>query len=130
MHALMYMVRHTTQLPVTTRAIAKAEGIPYRQLVNLFGLLEEAGIIRKAEHSEPGYVFKKSPSEVTLLEIFETIEGGPIFNECFLDYCDCQAKPTDCEIYATWKKATTVIKKKLSEVTLEDAAWRHPEHYF
>ena len=28
LHALMYMVRHITQLPATTNTIAKAEGIP------------------------------------------------------------------------------------------------------
>jgi DNA-binding IscR family transcriptional regulator len=32
LHALMYMVRHITQLPATTNTIAKAEGIPAEYL--------------------------------------------------------------------------------------------------
>ncbi|MHC4705419.1 MAG: hypothetical protein ACYTFQ_33160 [Planctomycetota bacterium] len=31
LHALMYMVRHSTQLPVTAVTVAKAEGIPSKK---------------------------------------------------------------------------------------------------
>ena len=36
LHALMYMVRHVTQLPVTTNTIAKGEGIPHEYLAKIF----------------------------------------------------------------------------------------------
>ena len=35
LHALMYMVRHRTQLPVTSSTIAKSEGIPSGYLAML-----------------------------------------------------------------------------------------------
>ena len=130
MHALMYMVRHATQLPVTVYAISKAEGIPYRQLVNLFQLLAAAGIVKTMDNGQPGYTFKRSPTEVTLLELFELIEGGSIFHECFMNHCDCKATPDKCKIYSSWRQATASVEKKLSEITLENAAWGHPEHYF
>ena len=40
LHALMYMVRHITQLPATTNTIAKAEGIPHEDLSKIFQQLE------------------------------------------------------------------------------------------
>ena len=130
LHALMFMVRHVTQLPVTVHAIAKAEGIPYRQLMTIFRMLEEAGIVKAANSGQVGYVFDRSPSEVSLLELFQLIEGEPIFDECFMDHCDCKSASEDCSIYATWKKATTSIARQLSEITLETAAWNHPDHHF
>jgi DNA-binding IscR family transcriptional regulator len=84
MHALMYMVRHITQLPVTVQTISNAEQIPYRQLVGLFHLFTEAEIVKRAGFEQAGYVFERSPSEVTLLELFELVEGGPLFHKCFL----------------------------------------------
>ena len=130
LHALMYMVRHATQLPVTAHAISKAEGIPYRQLANIFKLLAEAGIVKMTDNGHAGYVFAKPPSQVTLLELFQLIEGEPIFDECFMKHCDCKATPEDCSIYDAWKKATASVARKLSEITIEKAAWAHPEHYF
>ena len=44
LHALMYMVRHNTQLPVTTATVAKAEGIPSDYLAKIFQQLVKAGI--------------------------------------------------------------------------------------
>ena len=130
LHALMYMVRHITQLPVTVQAISKAEGIPYRQLVSLFRLLTEAGIVKNADSRHSGYVFGRPPSQVSLLELFELVEGGPIFQECFMNHCDCKATPGNCNIYAAWKQATASMTKKLSEITIASATWKHPEHYF
>jgi Rrf2 family protein len=130
LHALMYMVRHMTQLPVTVHAISKAEGIPYRQLVNLFHLLTDAEIVKNTGSEQAGYVFERSPSEVTLLELFELVEGQPLFDECFLKHCDCAGTPDNCGIYASWRQSTRALSKMLSEITLEKAAWGHPEHFF
>ena len=131
LHALMYMVRHTSQLPVTVQTISKAERIPYRQLVRLFRLLAEAGIVKNEDTGKKaGYVFGRPPSQVSLLELFELIEGEPIFQECFMKHCDCGATPDDCKIYALWKQASTSIVKKLSKMTIESTTWEHPEHYF
>ena len=130
LHALMYMVRHMTQLPVSVQAVSKAEGIPYRQLVNLFHLLTDAGMIKNNGSEQAGYVFAKPPSDISLLEVIERVEGEQVFEECFLKHCDCAGTSDNCEIYAAWKKATQPLSKKLSETTIEQAAWSHPEHYF
>jgi len=130
LHALMYMVRHVTQLPVTVHAIAKAEGIPYRQLIKIFQTLSEAGIVKSVPDGQPGYFFAKPPSEISLYELIELIEGEPIFRECFMNHCDCKTSSEQCQIYALWKQATASVAKKLSEITLENISWGHPEHRF
>ncbi|MHC4854880.1 MAG: RrF2 family transcriptional regulator [Planctomycetota bacterium] len=130
LHALMYMVRHTTQLPLTLQAISKAEGIPYRQLVTLFRLFSEAGIVEHTGSDPGGVVFKRSPAEVSLLEVLEIVEGHPLFDECFLKHTDCPGTAENCIIFASWQQATQSLAKKLSEVSIDKAAWGHPEHFF
>ena len=130
LHALMYMVRHMTQSPLTLQAISKAEGIPYRQLVSLFRLLSDAGIVQNSTSQQGGYAFARPPSDVTLLEVFELVEGHALFQECFLKHTDCLGSTDNCAIYASWKQATQIISKKLSEISIDKAAWGHPEHFF
>jgi Rrf2 family protein len=130
LHALMYMVRHITQLPVTSATIAKAEGIPPGYLAKIFQRLVKARLVRSVRGHKRGYVFARPPEEISLLELFEIIEGGPLFAECLLKHCECGGTPENCRIYAHWLSATKKINQLLSETSLVTAAWNHPEHRF
>jgi Rrf2 family protein len=127
---LMYMVRHITQLPVTTGTIAKAEGIPPGYLAKIFQQLVKVRFVRAVKGKDRGYVFAKSPEEINLLELFEVIEGGALFDDCLLKHCECGGTPENCYIYAQWISATKRIKQLLTETSLATAAWNHPEHRF
>lgn len=130
LHALMYMVRHATQLPVSCGAIARAEGIPNSYLTKVLQRLARAGYIRSVRGHRTGYVFVKPPEEIGLLELFETIEGAPLFDDCLLRHCECGGTPENCRIFATWRRATRRIRELLEETDVATAAWNHPEHRF
>jgi len=130
LHALIYMVRHAAQLPATGRAIARSEGIPDSYLARVLQRLTKAGYIRSPRGKRTGYVFAKPPEEIGLLELFETIEGGPLFDDCPLRHCECGGTPRNCRIFAKWTRATRHIKELLEETNLVTAAWNHPEHRF
>ena len=130
LHALMYMVRHNTQLPVTAGTIAKAEGIPAAYLAKIFRRLVKAGLVTATKGQKKGYIFSKSPDEISLLEVFEIMEDGPLFSDCFLKHCECGGTPENCFIYAKWVSATKKIDRFLGETNLTTAAWNHPEHRF
>ena len=130
LHALMYMVRHVTQLPTTTNTIAKAEGIPPEYLAKIFQQLVKAGFVKAVRSRGRGYVFAKPPEEIDLLELFELIEGEPLFDDCLLKHCECGGTPENCCIFAKWLSATRKIKELLAETSLVAAAWNHPEHRF
>ena len=130
LHAMMYMVRHITQLPATTGTIAKAEGIPAGYLAKIFRRLVKARLVKSVRGRKRGYVFARPPEEISLLELFEVVEGGPLFEDCLLRHCDCGGTPENCCIYAQWISATRKINKLLEETSVANAAWNHPEHRF
>ena len=130
LHALMYMVRHSTQLPATTSTIAKAEGIPVAYLGKIFQKLIKGRFVRAVRGRKRGYVFARPPEEISLLELFEAMEVGPLFDDCFLRHCECGGTPENCCIFSIWHNATRQIKKLLKETTVATAAWNHPEHRF
>jgi len=92
--------------------------------------LVKARLVRSVRGRKRGYVFVRPPEEISLLELFEVIEGGPIFEDCLLRHCECGGTPENCCIYAQWISATKKINKLLSETSVATAAWNHPEHRF
>ncbi len=130
LHALMYMVRHITQLPVTTNTIAKGEGIPPEYLAKIFQRLAKARIVKGVKGRKKGHVFIRPPEEISLLEVINSIEGESVFDDCPLKHCDCGGSPENCYIYTQWINATRKIKALFEETSLATVAWSHPEHRF
>jgi Rrf2 family protein len=130
MHALMYMVRHVTQLPVTSTTVAKAEGIPAGYLSKVLQQLVKAGFIRSVRGRERGYIFARPPEEINLLQLVEAIEEQPMFDGCPLKHCACGGTIQNCRIFSQWISATRKFKELLAETTIVAAAWNHPEHRF
>lgn len=130
MHALMYMVRHSTLLPITNKIIAKSEGIPEGYLAKIFQRLVKAGIVASCKTGRGGYLFARTPDEISLVEVLDAIEGESVFDECFMKHCDCRGTPENCYIYRAWIDATRNLKELLSRTSLTDLTWHHPEHYF
>ena len=130
LHALMYMVRHNTQLPATAATIAKAEGIPAHYLAKIFRKLVKQGFVKAVKGKKKGYVFAIPPEQITVLGLLESIEDSPLFDDCLLRYCECGGTQENCRVFSTWVDATKQLKQLLTEMTVAAAAWNHPEHRF
>ena len=129
LHIMMYMVRYKTELPTTAKNIAKAEGIPLRDVTRILSQLN-GGFVKAAKGKKEGYVFAKPPEDISILELFEFIEGKPLFDNCLMKHCKCDGTPENCLIYSKWFKATRKINQLFDEISVADAALHHPEHRF
>lgn len=127
LHAVSYMAKHITQLPVTVEMIAKSEGISTGYMSKIFKRLSETNILCNVQGTS-GYVFAREPHEISMLELLEAMEGRALFDECFMKHCDCGGTPANCRIFACWQQSTRQMKKLLSETSIDQAAWHHPEH--
>ena len=130
MHALMYMVRHSTMLPVNGRVIARSERISEGYLAKIFQRLVRANIVAASKARGGGYLFARPPEQISVLEVVEVIEGKPLFDECFMKHCDCGGTVQSCDIYRSWREATEGLKESLAQMSLAEATWAHPAHYF
>ena len=130
LHALMYMVRHITLLPVTCKEMAKAEGISSGCLAKILQKFVSVGIIKSNKRIDGGYEFGRPPEEINLLEIIEAIEDRQLFHECLLKHCECSGTLKNCEIYRVWYETTNVFREFLEQIKLAELAWKHPEHNF
>ena len=73
--ALAELARRGQATPVPIGEIARAREIPVQFLEGLFATLRRAGILQSQRGVKGGYSFARPPSEVTILEIVELLEG-------------------------------------------------------
>ena len=85
---------------------------------------------KDAKKGKGGYLFARPPEQINVYEILVAVEGHAIFDDCFMRHCDCSGTSENCDIYHIWSEATYRIKEYLTHMSLVDATWSHPEHYF
>src|SRR5437016_5570425 len=61
--------------PVPIGELARRREIPVQFLEQLFAVLRRAGILRSQRGVKGGYCFAREPSEITVLEIVELLDG-------------------------------------------------------
>jgi Rrf2 family cysteine metabolism transcriptional repressor len=73
--ALSELARRGNAAPVPIGEIARARDIPVQFLEGLFASLRRAGILQSQRGVKGGYTFAREPSDVTVLEVVELLEG-------------------------------------------------------
>jgi Rrf2 family transcriptional regulator, cysteine metabolism repressor len=88
--ALVELARTGGSAPVPIGEIARRRQIPVQFLEGLFATLRRAGILQSQRGVRGGYTFARPPTEITVLEVVELLEGelgadaeksGPIWTE-------------------------------------------------
>ena len=73
--ALAELARRGQATPVPIGEIARARDIPVQFLEGLFATMRRAGILQSQRGVKGGYSFARPPSEITVLEVVELLEG-------------------------------------------------------
>jgi Rrf2 family transcriptional regulator, cysteine metabolism repressor len=108
--ALAELARRGDAAPVPIGDLARARDIPVQFLEGLFATLRRAGILQSQRGVKGGYSFARPPSDVTVLEVVELLEGE---------------LGTDAGTNgAIWTDATEAVRSVLSGTTIAEVAER------
>jgi len=61
--------------PVQAKSIARRQAIPARFLEQVLHSMKKAGLVSSLRGAQGGYVLSKKPSEVSIAEILEALDG-------------------------------------------------------
>ena len=75
LQALAELGRSGGDGPVPIGELARRRNIPVQFLEQLFATLRRAGVLKSQRGVKGGYTFARPPSEITVLEIVELLEG-------------------------------------------------------
>ena len=112
--ALAELARRGQSTPVPIGEIARTRDMPVQFLEGLFASLRRAGILQSQRGVKGGYSFARPPSEITVLEVVELLEG-----ELGTDAANNGA---------VWTEAIDAVKGVLGGSTIADVAERESQN--
>ena len=124
--AMLELASHYGEGPIELKEIARKENISLKYLEQVINPLRTAGLVKAIRGSRGGYSLAKSPSEICLYDVVETLEGPLNLIECLHDSKVCQKVPL-CVTRDIWKEVSDTISKIFYSVTLEDMVNRKRE---
>lgn len=76
MRALVHLSRLSSRGSVPILEIAEATEVPVHFLEQVFASLRRSGVLQSQRGVKGGYSFRRDPSEVTVLEVVEAVDGA------------------------------------------------------
>lgn len=123
---MLELAVHYGKGPVELKEIAKRENISLKYLEQVVIPLRTGGLVKAIRGSKGGYSLAKPPSEISLNDVVEILEGP-------LNLIDCLGSPAACQRTAScvtrdiWQEVSEGINRIFRSVTLEDMVKRKRE---
>ncbi|HEY2283186.1 MAG TPA: Rrf2 family transcriptional regulator [Solirubrobacteraceae bacterium] len=119
--------RSGVEEPVPLAEIAEHDGMPLAYLEHLVARLRKAGLVDSRRGSRGGYLLARSPTEITMAEVVEALEGSIAPIECISQasdgsiVCSRESDPGHvCPTKLLWTRVRGAIVRTLQDTTLAD----------
>jgi len=73
--ATHYIYKHQSQGAIKSATISQALELPQNYLEQILLILKKSDILQSVRGAHGGYLLKKDPKEITVLEIIESLDG-------------------------------------------------------
>jgi Rrf2 family protein len=128
---MVELARRAGEDPIPLAEIAEHDGLPLAYLEHLVARLRKAGLVDSRRGSRGGYLLARSPTEITMAEVVEALEGSIAPIECISQSSDgsivCARESADpdqpahiCPTKLLWTRVRFSIVRTLQETTLAD----------
>ena len=74
--ATVELARHKDTQPLQAKVIAQRQRIPTRFIEQIMQRLKQAGIVRSARGAQGGYTLTKTPSQISLASLVNSMNGA------------------------------------------------------
>lgn len=121
LQAMSCMAKHPLGYPLKIEEVSWAGQIPSAYLAKIFQGLVRVGLLTSRRGPRGGYVLKKDPSTVSLLDIInatDSMEHSPL-THCVVGLGRCQ-NTNPCNFHTLWTQTTRKIKERLEKTSLKE----------
>ena len=118
---MAYIAKHGQANRITIKEIAEKENYPVPYLEKILQALRQAGLVLSHAGNQGGYALARKPSEITLRQIIDALEGATFEVFCAPEtredivcthFCLCGIKPV-------WRKTKQILDEFYDSITLE-----------
>jgi Rrf2 family cysteine metabolism transcriptional repressor len=124
---MVELARRSGEDPVPLAEIASTGNLPLAYLEHLVARLRKAGLVDSRRGSRGGYLLARSPTDITMAEVVEALEGSIAPIECISEgpdgsiVCSREADAAHvCPTKLLWTRVRFAIVRTLQETTLAD----------
>lgn len=126
LRAMLEIGLYSKGRPMFVKEIAKRQNISERYLEHILLALKKAGLLRSIQGGKGGYVFLKKPSEISVREIVEALEGPLSLVEC-VEKKDICERSENCVARELWCRIKKELTGLLDGITLKELIERQKE---
>ena len=119
MRAILELAMEYGKNPMQIKMIAEHEDISSKYLEQLIAMLKMSGLVRSIRGPRGGYMLTRSPSQITLKEVFQTLDGPTVPADCKV-HQEFSPRCPDCAMRRVWKELQSSISTVLDSYTLSD----------
>jgi len=112
LRAILFLAQLQPSQRAATSQIAEEQHIPPSFLAKIISQLSIAGLIHTSRGARGGVSLARPPSEISILEVVEAIDGPISLNECVGTADGCPFKE-DCPIRSLWCDLQAELVEKL-----------------
>jgi len=120
LRALIYLVQHAEDCPISGRRIAEQTGIPRKYLAKILGDLTRAGMLRSSPGRTGGFELSRPPGKTRLLDVLAPFEQTD--REQCLFHKDTCGRTDPCPAHSEWAKIVAARQRFLERTTVQDVA--------
>jgi Rrf2 family transcriptional regulator, cysteine metabolism repressor len=122
LRAVLELARRSGDKPVSTKDISLTQKITIPYLEQLFFRLKNKGFVRSVRGAQGGYFLARKPSEISVGEIIECLDGPIEFTDCksTSDGHSTCIGPENCIAISFWDDLKEMINDRLYKTTLAD----------
>ena len=118
LHAMSYLAVRGDSAPISTGEIANVFGISENHLSKVFQRLSREGLVKSTRGPGGGVKIAKPVNKITLLDVYEAIEGPLRPTECLLGRHACEYSM--CILGNTISNVEKQVRDMLSVTKLSD----------
>ena len=126
--AVIEIARNYKQGPLKRKEIVKKQQISDSYLENILISLKNGGIIDTIRGAKGGYLLRRAPSDINLLEIVNTLDGSLSPVECLDSPSSCE-KVGKCATRMAWGRMKKAKEDVLRSITIQELLDYEKEKY-
>jgi Rrf2 family protein len=108
---------HLEDAPIPRAHIQGRQDVPAAYLAKIVQALARAGLVRTQPGARGGVSLSVDPSQVTLLQVVEAVEGPIELNRCVTSPGGC-ARDWFCPVHPVWLRVQALLRRELGTVTI------------
>jgi Rrf2 family iron-sulfur cluster assembly transcriptional regulator len=124
---MVHLAKHYGNSPISTRAAATRQQVPYQLACKLMQKLNNARLVESCMGPKGGFALGNEPSKISLLEIVEAIQGPISMNRCVLNKNACSRKKF-CTVRGKLIDIQKNMTRELASITLDELIREHRDN--